>query len=143
MRDDHQMVTLLLIEDDDVDVMTIKREFTKKRIGNQIIRAGDGQEALELLQNEMVPSPYVILLDLNMPRMNGLEFLAQIRADPALSHSVIFVLTTSKDEQDIAQSYNKQIAGYFVKDSSGSDFLDVINVLDGYWKVAYLPENTK
>jgi len=134
----HQPVTLLLIEDDDVDVMTIEREFAKKSIGNQIIRACDGQEALELLQNNMVPSPYVILLDLNMPRMNGPEFLTQVRADPTLSNSVVFVLTTSIDEQDIESLFNKQIAGYFVKES-GTDFSDVINVLDSYWKTSYLP----
>jgi len=134
----HQPVTLLLIEDDDVDVMTIEREFAKKSIGNQIIRACDGQEALELLQNNMVPSPYVILLDLNMPRMNGLEFLTQVRADPTLSNSVVFVLTTSIDEQDIESLFNKQIAGYFVKESA-TDFSDVINVLDSYWKTSYFP----
>jgi len=138
MRSKHQPVTLLLIEDDDVDVMTIEREFAKKSIGNQIIRACDGQEALELLQNNMVPSPYVILLDLNMPRMNGPEFLTQVRADPTLSNSVVFVLTTSIDEQDIESLFNKQIAGYFVKES-GTDFSDVINVLDSYWKTSYLP----
>ena len=139
MRSEHQAVTLLLVEDDDVDVMTIEREFVKQKIGNQIIRACDGQEALELLQNGMIPSPYVILLDLNMPRMDGFEFLNQIRADKQLSNSVVFVLTTSKDEQGIAKLYDQQIAGYFVKDSSATDFLDVINVLDSYWKIAYLP----
>ena len=98
MRSEHQAVTLLLVEDDDFDVMTIEREFVKQKIGNQIIRACDGQEALELLQNGMIPSPYVILLDLNMPRMDGFEFLNQIRADKQLSNSVVFVLTTSKEE---------------------------------------------
>ncbi len=140
MTDKKNMVTLFLIEDDDVEAIMIEREFSKQRIANPIIRACDGMEALEMLRNDEVSSPYVILLDLSMPRMNGLEFLEEIRSDPDLSDSVIFVLTTSKDEEDITASYQKHIAGYFVKESSGQAFIDVIHLLNGYWKIAYLPD---
>ncbi|PPC77863.1 two-component system response regulator [Pokkaliibacter plantistimulans] len=133
------VVTLLLVEDDDIDAMSIQRSFEKERIANPILRACDGQEALELLQHGLVPSPFIILLDLQMPRMNGLEFLQLIRQDPEFGSAVVFVLTTSTAEQDIAASYRRHIAGYFVKDEAANGFRDVIKLLDGYWQIAELP----
>jgi CheY-like chemotaxis protein len=94
-------VTLLLIEDDDIDVMTVERSFKKNRIANPIVRAHDGRDALEILQKKQINSPYVILLDLQMPRMNGIEFLEALRADKELAQSVVFILTTSKAEEDM------------------------------------------
>lgn len=134
-------VTLLLVEDDDVDVMTVKRGLKKQRIVNPVVHACDGLEALEMLRNGKVKNPYIILLDLQMPRMNGLEFLEQLRLDNDLSRSVVFVLTTSKAEKDITASYSQHIAGYFIKDESGEDFLNLVNMLDGYWKIVYLPHS--
>jgi len=133
-------VTILLVEDDDVDAQGVERSFAKRKIANPIVRAKDGLEALEKLQNGEVKAPYIILLDLQMPRMNGLEFLSEIRADNKLSRSVIFVLTTSRAEADILASYENHIAGYFVKDDVGSNFSAMIDVLEGYWKIAYLPK---
>ena len=130
MKDSSGEVTLLLVEDDDVDAMTIQRSFKANRIGNPIIRAYDGLAALDMLRNGEIPSPYVILLDIQMPRMNGLEFLEKIRADEALKHSVVFVLTTSKAEEDITAGYQQHIAGYFVKNESGENFIDLVNVLE-------------
>ena len=132
-------VTLLLVEDDDVDAMTIERSFKTNRIANNIIRAYDGLQALEMLRNGEVPSPFIILLDIQMPRMNGLEFLDAIRADKALSSSVVFILTTSKAEEDMSAGYENHIAGYFLKDDSGTNFTDLVNVLDSYWKVVHFP----
>ena len=132
-------VTLLLIEDDDIDAMTIERSFKTNRIANPIVRAYDGREALEMLQKKEVNSPYVILLDLQMPRMNGIEFLEALRADKELAHSVVFVLTTSKAEEDMIAGYENNIAGYFLKDQSGDNFIDLVNVLDSYWKVVHFP----
>lgn len=132
-------VTLLLVEDDDVDAMTIERSFKTNRIANPIIRAYDGREALEMLRNNQVNNPYVILLDLQMPRMNGIEFLEALRADKELAHSVVFVLTTSKAEEDMIAGYENNIAGYFLKDQSGDNFIDLVNVLDSYWKVVHFP----
>jgi CheY-like chemotaxis protein len=131
-------VTLLLIEDDDVDAMTIERSFLKQRIANPIIRAYDGIEALELLRNNQVDRPLIVLLDLQMPRMGGIEFLKIIRADEDLSDLVVFVLTTSKSKEDMLSSYRQHIAGYFVKEEVGEMFIDVVNVLDSYWKVVHL-----
>ena len=132
-------VTLLLVEDDDVDAMTIERSFLKQRIANPIVRAYDGIEALELLRSNKVSRPLIILLDLQMPRMGGIEFLKELRADENLSELVVFVLTTSKSEEDMLASYRQHIAGYFVKGKSGEQFLDIVNVLDSYWKVVHLP----
>ncbi|AAZ27026.1 MULTISPECIES: response regulator [Colwellia] len=133
-------VTLLLVEDDDVDAMTIERSFLKQRIANPIVRAYDGIEALELLRSNKVSRPLIILLDLQMPRMGGIEFLKELRADENLSELVVFVLTTSKSEEDMLSSYRQHIAGYFVKGKSGAKFLDIVNVLDSYWKVVQLPK---
>ncbi|MBQ0799266.1 MAG: response regulator [Porticoccaceae bacterium] len=140
MSNEPDVVTLLLVEDDDVDAMAIQRGFFEQRILNPIVRARDGLEALELLRSGTVPDPYIILLDLQMPRMNGFEFLDEIRSDPRLHNSVVFVLTTSTVEQDIADSYQKNIAGYFTKDMSNEAYLNIINLLDGYWKIVHLPK---
>ena len=110
-------------------------------VGNSLIRACDGLEGLELLRNGTVPSPYIILLDLQMPRLNGLEFLQEIRQDPQLDKSIVFVLTTSKSDEDITASYKKQIAGYFVKNEVGEDFLEIVKLLRGYWKIVLFPES--
>ena len=134
-------ITLLLIEDDDIDAMAIRRALGKASIGNNLIRACDGLEALEMLRSDKVPSPFIILLDLQMPRLGGLEFLEEIRKDPKLDKSVVFVLTTSKDDADIAASYKKYIAGYFVKDQVGEEFLDMIKMLKGYWQIVLFPKD--
>ncbi|PHS18306.1 MAG: two-component system response regulator [Kangiella sp.] len=136
----HKEVTILLVEDDDVDAQGIMRSFKKRKIGNNIIRARDGVEALEMLNNGDVSHPNIILLDLQMPRMNGLEFLTKIRNDDKLKSSVVFILTTSKADSDIVASYEQFVAGYFVKDDVGSNFSDMIDMLEGYWKIAYLPD---
>ncbi len=130
-------VTILLVEDDDIDAKGIERSFIKRRIANNIIRARDGLEALELLKVG-IERPFIILLDLQMPRMSGLEFLEALRTDSKLHDSVVFVLTTSKAEQDIVASYDKQIAGYFVKGEVGANFTDIIDMLEGYWRISYL-----
>lgn len=141
MSEQPKEVTLLLIEDDDIDAMSITRAFKKMHIGNNIIRANDGQEGLDLLRSSAVPSPYIILLDLQMPRLNGLEFLETIREDPELAKSTVFVLTTSKSDEDITASYKKNIAGYFVKEQVGEGFLDIVKMLKGYWKIVHFPES--
>jgi CheY-like chemotaxis protein len=132
-------VTLLLIEDDDVDAMTIERAFNKLKIGNDLVRACDGIEALEMLDNGHVPSPFIILLDIQMPRMNGLEFLEEIRKHPKYASSIIFVLTTSEADEDMISSYEHNVAGYFLKSAAGDGFLDIVHLLNGYWKVVHFP----
>ncbi|MFD2204623.1 response regulator [Kiloniella antarctica] len=143
MKADTKEVTLLLVEDDDIDAASIERSFLKQRIGNLIVRAHDGVEAFELLRNGAVTHPFMILLDLQMPRMNGLEFLEKLRKDPDFHDTVVFVLTTSKSDQDIIESYNKKIAGYFVKEEAGVNFIDVVRMFENYWKILHVPTETK
>lgn len=139
----HKEVTFLLVEDDEVDVMHLRRSFRKLKIANPMIVANDGIEALEILRGQngqtQPGQPYIILLDLNMPRMSGLEFLKEVRDDPALKHSVIFVLTTSNDDQDKFKAYDKHVAGYIVKSDAGASFLEALEMLDRYWRVVELP----
>ncbi len=132
-------ITLFLIEDDDIDAMSIQREFKRRHISSPIIRAKDGVEAFELLLLGKVKRPFVILLDLQMPRMNGLEFLTQLRKDSEYKNSVVFVLTTSQDEKDIFNSYQSNIAGYFIKDEIDDGLISIVDIFDSYRKVVHLP----
>jgi len=143
MSQDTKELTILLVEDDEIDATSIQRSFNKQKLANTIIRAHDGMEALELLQNKEVPRPFIILLDLQMPRMNGLEFLGHLRKDPELTDSIVFILTTSKADRDLVESYNNHVAGYFVKDEVGTNFIDVVTVLGSYWKIVHLPDKTR
>lgn len=136
-------VTFLLVEDDEVDVKAIKRSLDELRIANPLVVARDGREALEFLRGqngrEKVESPFLILLDLNMPRMNGLEFLAELRADRELNTSVVFVLTTSRDERDRLSAYEKHVAGYIVKSNVADSFAEAMRLIDHYWRVVEFP----
>lgn len=106
--------------------------------------SGPGIEALEILRGEngrTPPShPYLILLDLNMPRMNGFEFLEELRKNPALHSTLVFVLTTSAEEEDRVRAYGHNVAGYVLKHAPGRSFLDAVSTLDHYWKILELPE---
>lgn len=137
-------VNLLLVEDDEVDVQGLKRAFAKSRIGNPIVVARDGIEALEHLRGEngraKLPKPHLIMLDLNMPRMNGIEFLEAIRADEDLKCSVVFMITTSKAEEDKARAYGHNVAGYIVKQDPANTFLEAVNLLEHYWNIVEFPK---
>jgi len=136
-------VNILLVEDDDIDVMVIKRAFSKLNINNKLHIAHDGLEALSILRGNVnkaaLKAPYMILLDLNMPRMNGFEFLKELRSDPKLNKSIVFVLTTSSSEDDIHKSYSQYIAGYIVKKNFEGSFLKAIEMLKSYWKIIEFP----
>jgi CheY-like chemotaxis protein len=142
-EDDQKVVHVLLIDDDDVDVMAVKRAFRKAKIANPLHVARDGIEGLTLLRGDAdtppIPRPYIVILDLNMPRMDGLEFLTELRKDPVHHGAVVFVLTTSKADEDRAASYDKNVAGYIVKSDVGEGFLNVTQLLDSYWRVVLLP----
>lgn len=136
-------VSLLLIEDDEVDIAAVRRALAVLKIINPLHIAHDGIEALELLRGEngqdKLPKPYVIVLDLNMPRMDGLEFLEEIRADEALKDAIIFIMTTSRDEADKRAAYSQHVAGYIVKEDPIGTFRQAINLLDHYWRLVELP----
>lgn len=126
-------ITLVLVDDDDVDIMSIRRALSAKRIENPLVVAHDGIEALEHLRGEngreRVEPPFIILLDLNMPRMDGIEFLGELRADPALQHSVVYVLTTSSAQKDKLEAHAHNVDGFITKGASQDVVNDVIDLL--------------
>jgi len=137
---DQRVLNILLVEDDQVDVMNVKRAFERNKITNPLFIAGDGIEALEMLRNDSVPrSRRMILLDLNMPRMNGIEFLRSLRQDPALQHTPVVVLTTSNDDRDKIEAYNLNVAGYLVKPVTFINFVELMATLNKYWALVELP----
>jgi CheY-like chemotaxis protein len=143
MRPPSRPVSLLLVEDDDGDAKAVMRAFKRAQIANPIIRAHDGAAALNLLRGgpgAAPASPVICLVDVNMPRMTGHEFVAALRADPALRRTVVFMLTTSRLPDDVAHAYDNNVAGYVVKDSAGADFLDLVGTLNAYWRLVELPE---
>jgi CheY-like chemotaxis protein len=123
--------------------MAIRRSFRQLKVINPLIEAGDGIEALRLLRGqngyEKVPSPCLVLLDLNMPRMGGLEFLEELRNDPDLRRTMVFVMTTSAAEEDRAKAYNHHVNGYILKHRPGQTFLDAISMLEAYWRIVEFP----
>ena len=133
-------LNILLVEDDEVDVMNVKRAFQKNHITNPLFVAGNGVDALELLRGDRIPRDRrLVLLDLNMPRMNGIEFLRTLRADPALHATPVVVLTTSNDERDKVEAYNLNVAGYLLKPVTFSNFCDVMATLNKYWALVEMP----
>jgi CheY-like chemotaxis protein len=133
-------LNILLVEDDEVDVMNVRRAFDRNRITNPLFVAPDGVEGLRMLRaNEVPRDRRIVLLDLNMPRMNGIEFLGELRADPALAHTPVIVLTTSDDERDKINAYNLNVAGYLLKPVTFVNFVEVMAALNKYWTLVELP----
>ena len=135
----YKEVSILIVDDDEIDVESFRRTFKKLKIANPVYRARDGVEAFEILRSNNISGPYIILLDINMPRMNGLEFLHQLRDDPLLTSAVVFILTTSVAEEDIFAAYRLHVAGYIPKQEMDSQFMAVVGFLDHYWRVVELP----
>lgn len=134
------LLNILLVEDDEVDVMNVKRAFQKAHITNPLFVAGNGLEALATLRSSDMPKHRrLVLLDLNMPRMNGIEFLRELRKDPELSATPVVVLTTSSMDRDKFDAYNLNIAGYLVKPVTFSDFVELMTTLNKYWALVELP----
>jgi CheY-like chemotaxis protein len=139
-----QQLNILLVEDDEVDVMNVQRALKKNNSTAALYRAGNGIEALAMLRNSnQIPyrsnSKLLILLDLNMPKMGGLEFLKELRADPALCKIPVVVLTTSMQSSEIAAAYEYNVAGYIIKPMTFSSFIETIDVLNRYWSMSEMP----
>ena len=130
---------ILLVEDDEIDVLTVRRALKELKIANQLSVAANGEEALALLKKNGATRPALILLDLNMPRMSGLEFLRQARADGCVRGIPVVVLTTSRQDQDIVQGFDYNVAGYMVKPVDYRQFLEVMKAIDQYWTLSELP----
>lgn len=132
---------ILLVEDDNVDVMTVERALKDLNIRNQFVSTANGEEALEYLKNNGSKKPCIILLDLNMPKMNGIEFLKIIKANDALKKIPVVVLTTSSQQQDVIESFKLSVAGYMVKSVDYAKFVEAISAINLYWTLSELPSN--
>lgn len=138
-----KLVNILVAEDDEVDVMNIKRAFKKNNMKNPVFYAKNGLEAWKMLkgedgQEQVVPTPKVALLDINMPKMNGLELLEKIRADKDLKSLSVFMLTTSDDDTDKWKAHNLNVAGYIIKPVNFEKFVQAVSTLNKYWELTEL-----
>ena len=131
---------ILLVEDDQVDAMTVKRALKEINVTNRLDITNNGEEALAFLRNLDNEKPGIILLDLNMPKMNGIEFLKIAKHDDALKKIPVVVLTTSKEEQDKVDSFNLGVAGYMIKPVDYLQFVEVVRTIDLYWTLSELPD---
>jgi CheY-like chemotaxis protein len=142
---EERIINILLVEDDEVDVMNVQRAFRKNKITNPLYIAENGLEALAMLRSQDGKNPIVpslrrlILLDLNMPKMNGLEFLHQLRADSELKSTPVVVLTTSDEDKDRLEAYNLNVAGYLLKPVTFANFDQIMTTLNNYWALSEMP----
>ena len=136
-------VTLFVVDDDEIDRETILRSVEDMGLENPVRTARDGEEALAVLRGtdgmEPIAGPFLILLDLNMPRMNGLELLEEIRRDPDLHRTIVFVLTTSNAENDRMAAYDRNIAGYVLKARAGLEFERVVGLVEQFGRTVEFP----
>jgi CheY-like chemotaxis protein len=145
-------VHILVVDDNTVDQEAVIRALKKQRIANPVVVARDGIEALEILEGSVdaegverppLPRPNLVLLDLNMPRMNGIEFLEVLRKHPKLRDTIVFVLTTSRTDEDRVGAYAFNVAGYVVKSDVGEGFVRLLTLLDTYWRIVEFPDGTR
>lgn len=137
-------VTFFIVDDDEVDRETMERSVEEMGLDNPVRTARDGEEALAILRGEAgqepIKGPFLILLDLNMPRMNGIEFLREMRSDAKLRRSIVFVLTTSNAEADRMAAYDQMIAGYVLKARAGLEFERMIELVRNYNRSVEFPD---
>jgi CheY-like chemotaxis protein len=136
---DEKLINILLVEDDVVDVKNVERALRKNNVANPLFVAANGLEALDMLRKGTVPGPRrLVLLDLNMPKMNGIEFLQEVRKDPELASLTVIVLTTSNDDRDKVAAYSLHVAGYLLKPVTFSSFVELMATLNKYWSLVEL-----
>jgi CheY-like chemotaxis protein len=130
---------ILLVEDDDIDALTVRRTLKELGANNPLDRATDGERALAFLRDPVQPRPGLILLDLNMPRMNGIEFVTEIKKDPQLRIIPVVVLTTSSEEGDRIAAFSNSVAGYMVKPVDYPQFVVIMSLIRDYWMTSATP----
>jgi CheY-like chemotaxis protein len=130
---------ILLIEDDYVDVLTVKRALKEINVQNELVVAENGEKALEYLDDPENERPGIILLDLNMPRMNGIEFLEVVKTNEKHKIIPVIVLTTSSQEKDRVESFKLSVAGYMTKPVIYEEFVGVMKIIDKYWTCSDMP----
>ncbi len=138
-----KVLNILLVEDDAFDVLKVKRGLQAEAIRHRLWTATDGQHALRILRGApgvvAIPQPCVVVLDLDLPGMDGLSFLEELRQDPALKRTVVFVLTGSSLSQDKVNSYNFNIAGYILKSRADDGLRASLSALVAYCRAVELP----
>jgi CheY-like chemotaxis protein len=140
----NKMINILHVEDDEVDAMVMQRALKKTDLNYKLYHARNGLEALDMLRGtngyeKISPRPAVILLDLNMPQMNGSEFLKELRSDEELRPISVYVMTTSSDDRDRLDAYDYNVAGYIVKPLSLESYVEAVSVLNNFWKLSEFP----
>ena len=130
---------VLLVEDDSIDAMTVKRALLDLGVKTLLVRSTNGEEALQYLRDDTREKPSIILLDLNMPKMNGIEFLRIIKSDEKLKTIPVIVLTTSKEDHDVIDSFELSVAGYMIKPVDYQQFVEAMRTLYSYWTLSRLP----
>lgn len=130
---------ILLVEDDQVDTMTVIRALKEIHVTNPLVHLENGEEAVNYLQNPKSEKPCIVLLDLNMPIMNGIEFLHVVKNDAQLKRIPVVVLTTSEEQQDKVNSFNMGVAGYMAKPVDYRQFVEVMRSIDAYWTISEMP----
>ncbi|MBT0666938.1 response regulator [Novosphingobium profundi] len=135
--------TVLIVDDDDVALEGVLRSFKRNEVRCQTLTASDGREALAILNgvhpSKHISPPYIVLLDLNMPGMDGFQFLHALRTTPELKRTVVFILSTSAREQDMCRAYDEQVAGYMVKSAVGPQFARLADFIRKYTCTQKLP----
>lgn len=141
-----QSFHILLVEDDDVDAEAVVRALSRMQSEYSTLIARDGEEALSTLRGvdgrQALQQPYLILLDINMPRMNGIEFLTELRQDELLKYNIVFVLSTSNRFEDKAAAYRNQVAGYLLKSRLGDDLSNLTDLLEAYRRTVEFPSES-
>ncbi|WP_332855401.1 response regulator [Duganella sp. S19_KUP01_CR8] len=130
---------ILLVEDDHVDIMTIRRALKEIQVGNPVVSMEHGEAGLDYLRDPAQERPCIILLDLNMPVMNGIEFLQQVKHDASLRRIPVIVLTTSEEQQDKVRSFDLGVAGYMAKPVDYRRFVEMMRSIDRYWTISEMP----
>lgn len=130
---------ILLVEDDQVDVMTVKRALKEIKVNNPVVNPENGEEALKYLRDPANEKPCIILLDINMPIMNGIEFLQVMKHDAQLRRIPVVVLTTSGEQQDKINSFDLGVAGYMAKPVDYRQFVEIMRTIDAYWTISEVP----
>lgn len=137
-------LSLLHIEDDHVDKMVVERVLRKLNLVGNLYHSSNGEEALQLLRGtdgktRPDPFPQLILLDINMPRMNGIEFLRELRKDASLRHMAVYMVTTSNDDADVRAAHELNVAGYILKPVDIQQFENTFRILGTYWQLCEFP----
>jgi CheY-like chemotaxis protein len=128
-------LNILIVDDDEVDIMAVQRTLARARIGNAVTIARNGLEGLEILRSGNLPEPRLVLLDLNMPSMNGIEFLEELRSDPDLTGQPVIVLSTSRDEKDRLAAFDLHIKDYLLKDKVQDELVSLLIRHAPYWRI--------